>query len=128
MNADMTVDQARQALGPAGAMLPVTFSNAVPVDIQRGAVRRLERAGYKAIWTNEVLAGKDALVQVAVLLAATERMTFGTGSGWTGPPSRPPLAAVRPDPRRQRSENARTGCRPTSPPGPETCSGRRIWS
>jgi probable F420-dependent oxidoreductase len=79
MNADTKVDQARQSLGPVGAMLPVTFSNAVPVDIQRAAVQGLERAGYRATWTNEVLGGKDALVQVAVLLAATERMTFGTG-------------------------------------------------
>ena len=79
MNADTRVDQARQALGPVGAMLPVTFSNAVPVDIQRAAVQGLERAGYRATWTNEVLGGKDALMQVAVLLAATERMTFGTG-------------------------------------------------
>jgi probable F420-dependent oxidoreductase len=79
MNADPTVDQARQALGPVGVMLPVTFSTAVPVDLQRAAVQGLERAGYRATWTNEVLGGKDALVQVAVLLAATERMTFGTG-------------------------------------------------
>lgn len=79
MNADTSVDQARRALGPVGVMLPVTFSNAVPVDTQRTAVQGLERAGYRATWTNEVLGGKDALVQLAVLLAATERMTFGTG-------------------------------------------------
>ena len=30
-------------------------------------------------WTNEVIGGKDALVQLAVLFAATERMAFGTG-------------------------------------------------
>jgi len=30
------------------------------------------------VWTNEGVGGKDALVQLAVLLAATERMVFGT--------------------------------------------------
>ena len=30
------------------------------------------------MWTNEAVGGKDALVQLAVLLAATERMVFGT--------------------------------------------------
>ncbi|HET6499671.1 MAG TPA: LLM class flavin-dependent oxidoreductase [Amycolatopsis sp.] len=79
MNADPGVEQARQALGPVGVMLPVTFNTAVPIDIQRAAVRSLERAGHRAAWTNEVLGGKDALMQVAVLLAATERMTLGTG-------------------------------------------------
>jgi probable F420-dependent oxidoreductase len=73
-----TVDAARRALGPVGAFLPVTFTVAQPVDVQRAAVGRLERAGYRTAWTNEGV-GKDALVQVAVLLAATERMTFGTG-------------------------------------------------
>nr|WP_240746860.1 LLM class flavin-dependent oxidoreductase [Cryptosporangium phraense] len=38
---------------------------------------RLESAGYRAAWVNEVI-GKDALVQVAVLLAATREMVFGT--------------------------------------------------
>ena len=47
--------------------------------MQREAVRRLERAGYRATWINEAVGGKDALVQLAVLLAATERMVFGTG-------------------------------------------------
>jgi probable F420-dependent oxidoreductase len=45
----------------------------------------LERAGYRAAWTNEVIGGKDALVQLAVLLAATQRMVFGTSIAniWT---------------------------------------------
>jgi probable F420-dependent oxidoreductase len=41
-------------------------------------VRRLESAGYGTVWTNEGIGGKDVLVQLAVLLAATERMVFGT--------------------------------------------------
>jgi probable F420-dependent oxidoreductase len=74
-----TVEAARRALGPVGAFLPVPAASAPPVDLQRDAVRRLERAGYRAAWTNEAVGGKDALVQLAVLMAATERMVFGTG-------------------------------------------------
>ncbi|MFC0435666.1 LLM class flavin-dependent oxidoreductase [Kutzneria buriramensis] len=69
----------KPALGPVGALLPVSFTELPPIDLQREAVRRLERAGYGAAWTNEVIGGKDALVQLAVLLAETERMVFGTG-------------------------------------------------
>ena len=72
------VDAARRSLGPVGAFLPVTFTDTPAVDQQRDAVGRLERAGYRTTWTNEVI-GKDALVQLALLLGATERMTFGTG-------------------------------------------------
>jgi alkanesulfonate monooxygenase SsuD/methylene tetrahydromethanopterin reductase-like flavin-dependent oxidoreductase (luciferase family) len=73
------VEEARRALGPVGAFLPVPTTSAPPVGLQRDAVRRLERAGYRAAWTNETVGGKDALVQLAVLMAATERMVFGTG-------------------------------------------------
>jgi probable F420-dependent oxidoreductase len=75
--ADTVVDAARQALGPVGVCLPVSFTSTPSADLQREAVGRLERAGYRAVWTNEVI-GKDALVQVALLLAATEQMVFGT--------------------------------------------------
>jgi probable F420-dependent oxidoreductase len=66
-------------LGPVGGYLPISFTRVPPVESQREAVRRLESAGYRTVWTNEVVGGKDALVQLAVLLAATERLTFGTG-------------------------------------------------
>jgi probable F420-dependent oxidoreductase len=49
------------------------------VSEQRGAAQRLERAGYRAAWANELIGGKDVFAQVAVLMAATERITFGTG-------------------------------------------------
>ncbi|MFF6853709.1 NAD-dependent epimerase/dehydratase family protein [Streptomyces antimycoticus] len=42
----------------------------------RAAVRRLEHAGYRATWTNEVI-GKDALAQRSVLPAPAGQMTFG---------------------------------------------------
>src|ERR1700728_989451 len=68
----------RGALGPVGVFLPFSRPGAASADLQREAVRRLERAGYRATWVNEAVGGKDALVQLAVLLAATERMVFGT--------------------------------------------------
>ena len=73
------VAAARETLGPVGAYLPLGFTSAPPIDLQRNAVGRLERAVFPTTWTNEVIGGKDALVALAVLLAATERMTFGTG-------------------------------------------------
>jgi probable F420-dependent oxidoreductase len=71
------VDAVRQALGPVGVCLPVSFTSPPHADLQRVAVRRLEHAGYSAVWTNEVI-GKDALVQLGMLLAATEHMVSGT--------------------------------------------------
>jgi probable F420-dependent oxidoreductase len=71
------VEAARAALGPVGVCLPVSFTSTPHADLLREAVRRLEHAGYHAVWTNEVI-GKDAFVQLGVLLAATKRMVFGT--------------------------------------------------
>jgi len=84
---ETVVESARHALGPVGAFLPVPTTAAATVDEQRGAVRRLEGAGFPAAWTNEVV-GKDALVQLAVLLGATTAMAFGTGIAniWARPP------------------------------------------
>jgi probable F420-dependent oxidoreductase len=79
MQPTTVVQAARDTLGPVGAFLPISTTSATPVDLQREAVGRLERAGYRAAWTNEGVGGKDALVQLAVLLAATQRMAFGTG-------------------------------------------------
>ena len=67
----------RRALGPVGAFLPYPMPAAPSIGDQRQAVRRLEQAGYGAVWTNEV-PGKDSLVQLSLLLAATERVVFGT--------------------------------------------------
>ena len=79
MGTTTVVEAARRALGPVGVFLPFSRTTAPSADRQREAVRRLERAGYRAVWTNEAVGGKDALVQLAVLLAATERIVFGTG-------------------------------------------------
>jgi probable F420-dependent oxidoreductase len=79
MNVSIGLDAARRSLGPVGAYLPVPFTGAPSVEQQREAAVRLERAGYPAAWVNETVGGKDPLVQLALLLCATERITFGTG-------------------------------------------------
>jgi probable F420-dependent oxidoreductase len=95
MTTSTVVDETRRALGPVGVSMPVTFTSTAPVDDQRAAARRLEHAGYRAAWTNEVI-GKDALTQLAVLLAATERMAFGTcvANIWARPPQTAHSAAA----------------------------------
>ncbi|OBF56333.1 hypothetical protein A5787_02520 [Mycobacterium sp. 852002-50816_SCH5313054-b] len=64
-------------MGSVGVCLPVSFTSNPHAESLREAVGRLEGAGYRAVWTNEVI-GKDALLQLAVLLSATERTVFGT--------------------------------------------------
>jgi probable F420-dependent oxidoreductase len=78
MGSTTVVAEARRALGPVGVFLPFSRTSAPSADLQRDAARRLERAGYRAAWTNETVGGKDAFVQLAVQLAATERIVFGT--------------------------------------------------
>src|ERR1700677_3922985 len=78
MGTTTVVETARRGRGRAALFLPFSRTGAASADQQREAVRRLERAGGRAVWTNEGVGGKDALVQLAVLLAATERMVFGT--------------------------------------------------
>lgn len=78
MTATAVVEQTRRPLGRVGAALPSPTGQASPVGLQRDAVRRLEQAGYRSAWVNEVI-GKDALVQAAVLLAATDHLVVGTG-------------------------------------------------
>src|ERR1700744_5234808 len=72
------IEAARKALGPVGVCLPVEFTTALDVGAQRDAVRRLESAGYGAVWTNEVIGGKDVLVQLAVLLGPPGGMVLGS--------------------------------------------------
>ena len=73
------VERTRQALGPVGAFLMWPLDRPPSVDTQRRASRRLEDVGFGAAWVNEGVGGKDALVQLALLLSCTERMIFGTG-------------------------------------------------
>src|SRR5258708_2631224 len=62
-----------------GAYLPIPFTSAPPADHQREPDGGRAAAGYRTAWTNETVGGKDPLVQLALLLPATGRMTFGTG-------------------------------------------------
>jgi probable F420-dependent oxidoreductase len=71
------VETAREALGPLGVCLPGSLTVALNADLQRDAVRRLDRVGYRTVWVNETI-GKDAFVQLGTLLAENERMVFGT--------------------------------------------------
>jgi len=48
-----------------GVYLPIPFTSAPSIDLQREAAARLGRAGYPAVWTNETVGGKDPLVQYA---------------------------------------------------------------
>ena len=75
--ADM-VESARQAVGPIGVFVPNSMTEPIPAAAQRDAVRRFERLGYRAAWNNEAIGGKDALVQLGMLLAATDHMVFGS--------------------------------------------------
>lgn len=90
------IEAARLAMGPVGAFLPVAPGDLVSAEVQRAAVRRLELAGFGTAWTNEVI-GKDALLQLAVLLAATEHMVFGTciANMWARPPQTTHAAATQ---------------------------------
>ena len=54
---------ARQSMGPVGAYLPVPLTSAPEIDLQREAAGRLERAGYRTVWVNETVGGKDPLVR-----------------------------------------------------------------
>jgi probable F420-dependent oxidoreductase len=82
------VEEARRALGRVGVFLPFSLASAPSADEQRDSARRLEAAGYRAAWTNEAVGGKDALVQLAIVLAATERLVTGTAIAniWARPP------------------------------------------
>lgn len=69
----------RRAFGSVGTYPPLGFTDAVPVADQREAVARLDDAGFQAVWTNEVIGGRDVLVHLALVLAAAPRAAVGTG-------------------------------------------------
>ena len=69
----------RRVLGRVGAFLPNGPAMVQPpAAAQQDAARRLEQAGYPAAWNNEGVGSRDGLIHLGILLAATERMTFGT--------------------------------------------------
>ncbi|HWC83514.1 MAG TPA: TIGR03620 family F420-dependent LLM class oxidoreductase [Pseudonocardiaceae bacterium] len=82
------VAAARRALGPIGVFMPFSMTEPVPIQRQRAGARRLEELGYRALWNNEGVGGKDSLLQLSLLLAATERMVVGSSIAniWARPP------------------------------------------
>ena len=97
MASSSVVDAARRSLGPVGAFLPVPFTSSPRIEQQREAVGRLERAGYGTAWFNEPVGGKDPFVQLALLMPATQRITFGTGIAniWARAPQTAHAAAAQ---------------------------------
>lgn len=72
----------RDRLGPVGVWLPPQMFAATPVAEQRRAVARIEELGYGSLWTGELpsaYGGREVFAQLAVLLAAGERITIGSG-------------------------------------------------
>ncbi|MDL4813939.1 TIGR03620 family F420-dependent LLM class oxidoreductase [Actinomadura opuntiae] len=68
--------EARRRLGRIGVGLTTPIA---PADEWRQAARQVEDAGYGAIWVNEAIGGREVFTQLGVLLAATERITLGSG-------------------------------------------------
>ncbi|RFS81204.1 TIGR03620 family F420-dependent LLM class oxidoreductase [Actinomadura spongiicola] len=69
------VDEARIRLGRVGAGLMTPIA---PAEDWRHAARRVEAAGYGAIWVNEVIGGREVFTQLSVMLAATRRVVLGS--------------------------------------------------
>ena len=94
LNADL-VAQARQRLGPVGAFIGVA-AQAPAAAVQGEGVRRLESAGWQALWTNEIV-GTDALVRASLWLAVTDRVVIGTciANAWARPAQTAHAAATQ---------------------------------
>ncbi|GAA1838528.1 LLM class flavin-dependent oxidoreductase [Pseudonocardia ailaonensis] len=78
---------ARAALGPIGVSVPTTGMDVVPMPQQLDGAQRLEKAGYRAVWAREGVGGHDALVEIAAMLGATDRLVFGSAvaNTWARP-------------------------------------------
>ena len=95
MATDAAIAEIRAALGPVGAFVGISGSSPA-VDGQREGIQRLERAGYPAVWTNELI-GADALVRASLWLAATEHVVVGTciANMWARPAQTAHAAATQ---------------------------------
>lgn len=69
------VDDARGRLGKIGVGLMTPIA---PAEEWRRAARRVEEAGYGAIWVNEAIGGREVFTQLSVMLAATDRIVLGS--------------------------------------------------
>jgi probable F420-dependent oxidoreductase len=57
------------------------------IEEEREQLRRIDRLGYGSVWMGETVGGRDAFAHSGVALAATERLTVGTGIAnlWSRP-------------------------------------------
>ncbi|MWA02255.1 TIGR03620 family F420-dependent LLM class oxidoreductase [Actinomadura sp. LD22] len=67
--------EARRRLGRIGVGLMTPLA---PAEEWRRAARRVEDAGYGAIWVNEAIGGREVFTQLGVMLAATDRIVLGS--------------------------------------------------
>ncbi|SOD64510.1 probable F420-dependent oxidoreductase, MSMEG_4141 family [Streptomyces zhaozhouensis] len=79
-----TAERARARLGPFGVWIAPATLLATPVAVMRAQLRRLEGVGYGSFWTGEPpagapVAGREVFSQLAVALAATDRLVLGAG-------------------------------------------------
>ncbi|GAA3865882.1 LLM class flavin-dependent oxidoreductase [Streptomyces sedi] len=79
-----TAERARARLGPFGVWVAPATLLATPVAVIRAQLRRLEGVGYGSFWTGEPpagapAAGREVFSQLAVALAATDRLVLGAG-------------------------------------------------
>ncbi len=85
---DEIVRTTRGTMGAVGALIGAADKNGtIPWERRLDGILRMEQAGYPAAWTGEGVGGKDAFVEMALMLAATERMAVGaaTVSVWARP-------------------------------------------
>lgn len=77
--ASTAVSEARARLGSVGVWLPPPTLAVTPAAVERPNVARIERLGYRSVWTGEHIGGKDVFAHLAVWLAATDRLIAGAG-------------------------------------------------
>jgi probable F420-dependent oxidoreductase len=69
--------EVRDRLGPLGVW--VNWPATVPLDSILAAAREIEGLGYGALWFAETPLTREAFVQAALLLGATDRLVIATG-------------------------------------------------
>ncbi|MDJ1136433.1 TIGR03620 family F420-dependent LLM class oxidoreductase [Streptomyces iconiensis] len=79
-----TAEETRLRIGRFGVWLAPQTLLGTPVPVQREQFTRIERLGYGSLWTGEPpatapVSSREILAQLAVALAATERLVLGAG-------------------------------------------------
>lgn len=76
MSPNLAVRRMRHRLDRVGVGLALPSG---PADQWREEVGRVEKAGYRSVWTNEGIGGKEAFTTLAVALAASDDLVLGSG-------------------------------------------------